>query len=347
MQAIIGADIHGSSKTPRKLSTFKKLIRQFTKLAIVYGTGKVIGLGDFFDKRWGTPVEVVLAFKEELEYAQSRGVTWVLLPGNHDIASKHDMGNTFLRVFDKLAYVVEEPEIIHLDNGGAIFLCPWRPSSELRQDLRAMAKEAVKLKSGPKVLMTHTPLREGMISRSNFQNKGLDISVADLMADAYDMVLMGDYHKKQQLAHNVWFLGSALTHTYGDVEPGGAYLLDLRAPVPHLKPVEFSEPLPQYRVWDMTHYRLEKELFLPTYDPNDYNLIKVPTHLEEAAEQLWPTAKVQAVVTREEERKLGRLKDTDPSNPSAVTLAFCKLRRWDDHHFKIGMEFIREAEEKL
>lgn len=344
MKLVLGADLHGSAKTRRKLATFKQLLRDFTQLAITYGTYKVLIAGDLFDKRFGLDPEVVIALAEELDYAESRGVTWLILPGNHDIFSKSNMAATLLRVFNKVAYVwADGPQVISLPQGGGLMLAPWRPIPKLKQDLASLAMAAAKLKDGPKVLITHTPLKEGFASASNYRVSDLDICVGDMFPDAYDLILLGDYHQEQQVGANAYYLGAPIQHNHGDINPGGAKLLDLTGKTPVIKKLKLPTDHPKYVTWDLTHIKREEDLVISNYNPDDYNRIRIDSSLADAAVAAYPTAQIQRVVTSGRLKTLGRMEGADPKNPGDVMLKYAKLKGWDDQRFGVGMEIVMEA----
>lgn len=343
MKLILTADLHGSSKTTRKLATFKQLLRDLTQLAVTYGTYRVCVLGDIYDARYGTPPEVVLAVHDELVYAHQRGVYWMLLPGNHDVASHVDMSKTLLRVYSKQAYVFDKPTTIELDNGGCLCIAPWRPIPELRRDLLELSRKAVKYIGGPRILFTHTPLKEGAVSRSNFTVRDLDISVQDMYPDAYDAIYIGDYHGAQMVGPNARYLGSPIQHGFGDGPSGGAYLLDLTGKTQVLQQMALPSWYPSYRIWDITGATVPDDLYIPDYNADDYNWIRVPFEMEGTAAKMYPTARIEGVSTRATERKLGRLGNVDPSKVDEVMLEFCKVRGWGDQQFALGMGIVREA----
>lgn len=314
-------------------------------LAISYGVYRVITLGDLFDHRFGgPPPEVVLTAMEELEYAQSRNVVWEILLGNHDIHSKADMSLSLTRTFSRLAVVVNEPKVVKLPGGGALFYAPWRPFSELKRDLLGLSKEAVKIR-GPKTLLCHTPLKEGSASASNFQSRDLDIAVRDMVPEVYDMVLLGDYHGTQKVGKNVWYLGSPIRHTHGDGPPGGMYLLDSTRAQPVLHRLELPSTYPDYCTYDLTYARGEDDLVLPGYNPDNYNRVRVPLELEAKAKKIWPSAAVRGVATVLTVKKLGRLGKADPNNKVEVMAEFCAIKGWgDEAHQRVGLELLRKAE---
>lgn len=336
---IIAADLHGSAKTPKKLKTFQTTLRGLTMLAITYGNRMVVVAGDIFDDRYNTPPSVVLVLLEELNWALDRGVKWVLLPGNHDIASKSQYSHTLLRTFERHATVITQPIIIRADSGALMFFAPWRKPRDLQADLDMLAFQAATLVGSPKVLITHTAIKEGSLGASDFQAES-GIKTEDLHPEAYDLVLVGDYHREQQLADNVWYLGSVTEQTYGDRDPGGAHVLDCRGETPVYKSLEFPLPLPRYVSYDFSSARSRTEMVVPEYNMKDYVRISAPPSLVDEAASMWPTAEIREVVTKEHLEKACRFDLPLDSSPSVVFDAFCQGKDLPSEDVAVGRDIL-------
>lgn len=217
--------------------------------------------GDIVHSRRGLTPAVVLAAYEAVRALAASHDHVVVIPGNHDYPSKTagDAPNavTILReVFDpnrldpKLANVTVavQPMVVTLGGSWAFHLLPWQHD---KAALAAAAEDlSAAVRRGPgrrHVLLSHfapegVELTDGVFAR----NFGLPLGA--VCADAYDLVLLGDIHRRQQLADNAWMIGAAMQHTRNEamLETGALdFAVSIHAPAvagPILVPTPLTCP---------------------------------------------------------------------------------------------------------
>ncbi len=225
MRFLVCGDIHARNKPEGALTTYRRLVRAISAKAIAEGCQFVFFAGDLIHEKHCVLVEMLIYLYEEFAWARARGVTWVLMPGNHDIPAKHKPTVTILHLFRHVARVYTSRAKLKGD-GWSIYLNPWRLPEQFKAQCKDLAQMA-RMDDAPfKIHLAHIGLAEGQMSPSNTYRVASAIRVADLMPQHYDMTLCADYHTTQQLHDKVWYMGAPIAHIHGDVPGQGVWLVD-------------------------------------------------------------------------------------------------------------------------
>lgn len=348
VKAILLSDVHGSGASEKKLRIFRDVLQEATAAAKRLGCEWVIVAGDMFHKRFGVEPLVQVVLAEEIMQAREEGVYWCILLGNHDIHSKTDTSVSVLRMHDilKSCTIVSEPRVVKCEGGGTLFLAPWEPTEKLHKSYRWLAKRALHY-DRPRILISHVALKEGAVTRSGITVSSVGTSLQDFCPDVYDMILLGDNHAKQVLSEKplTMYLGSVVSHSFGDYRPGGMYLLDTAKR--KLSSVPFGRKIPQYRVWDLSKARTERDLVLPGLDPDDYHRIHIPPMLEYAAAEMYPPAEGYVLVTEFDPKAVlpggRRLDATTSSDPISRLAQYHELHPLSDEAMTKAMHYLKEV----
>lgn len=225
MRVLACADIHARNKPEGALSTYRRLMRAITQTAIANDCKVVIHAGDLIHEKHATLVDLIIMLFQELHWARSKGVSWVLFPGNHDIPAKHRPMQSILYVFCKVAYIYLSPKKLS-GKGWSYYLNPWRLPEEFKRNSKELAKLA-KIDNNPfKVQFGHIGLAEGVMSPSNSYRAPSAVRVPDLYPGEYSMTLLGDYHSTQELHQRLYYMGAPIAHMQGDVSNQGVWIID-------------------------------------------------------------------------------------------------------------------------
>jgi DNA repair exonuclease SbcCD nuclease subunit len=172
---------------------------------------KVLINGDVFEDTTYIEVEVFDGVYRKLEMLHEAGIHTVLNIGNHDVSRVSGQSGQrilhSLRAFRKVAQVVERPTLVwnHLQ------VVPWMPSPDsIKEAIRNCDVSKTKslvghfgvqgAKTGPKGYLVRNPIK-----------------LEDLRPCEWGLVLLSDYHTRQRLAKNVFYLGSPLQHSFSEV----------------------------------------------------------------------------------------------------------------------------------
>lgn len=172
-------------------------------------------LGDVFHVRGRLYAREFVEFWSVLQRHNLADLNIYIIAGNHDYLSKAS---------DETALKVLPVNV--LANGGVgtvsyphreVCFIPWRTTEEqLKSKDNKIPKGAI--------VVGHLAIKGGEVgSAEHIMEEGIDPKI---FKDA-GIVLLGHYHKRQQITDNVHFVGSLVPHDFGDIgEEGGFAVLD-------------------------------------------------------------------------------------------------------------------------
>lgn len=168
---------------------------------------KFIVAGDLLHVRKDIPTvaldlvsEVFQEFKDKLEI--------VLLVGNHDL--NVNSYHTGLRAFRGSCRVIASPQVV---DGIGYF--PWTDDQETASKVfrKLMDKGATRI-------VGHMGISGAKIGPSSFEVPG-HIELETIKGlDALEWIVLGHYHKHQNVRGNIWYVGSPLQHDRGERNDG-------------------------------------------------------------------------------------------------------------------------------
>jgi DNA repair exonuclease SbcCD nuclease subunit len=218
------------------LHVFDVLLKEAQKRGIT----KILINGDLFEENSYIDIEVFDATCRKIQMLHKAGMEICINMGNHDVSRQsgrhvlHSLG-----AFRPIAKIVEEPTLVWQH----IFVVPWSPSAD-------KIKEAIKSCRATKEtsLVGHFGVYGAKTGPKGYIPKNA-ITVMDLKADKFGLVLLSDYHTRQRLADNVYYLGSPLQHSFGEIHRPCIWSVSLdREKVFTTERVYTS--FPQFRNWD-------------------------------------------------------------------------------------------------
>jgi hypothetical protein len=169
--------------------------------ALRFGDPCVGCLGDFWNLRYKVDVKIQNAVRDELLRWLDAGLTFYVLPGNHDQVDVH--GRNAMEVFDRLSHDGSGPNVL-------VFTEPTWTSEGLWVPYRKYYKDVVAALESPRpaygcanVLWMHNGIKDAWMNDHARDTKGLPLS----MFENFDAVILGHYHKRQTLG-NAYYVGS-------------------------------------------------------------------------------------------------------------------------------------------
>jgi DNA repair exonuclease SbcCD nuclease subunit len=223
-----------------RLANCLKVLKFIREKALERGISKVLLNGDILEECDFIDVETFNGVYNELEKSQDAGIETVINLGNHDVHG--EFGGRIqhaLRAFRKVATVVEEPIKIW----GYLFVVPWMSSPDLIKtaigDLEISKNDSLALHygvqgavTGPKNYLVRNP-----------------IHLKDIRSKEFALTLLSDYHTSQRLQRNppVWYLGSPIQHTFGEIHKPCVWEIFLRGDGGKPKLTRHFTNFPQFR----------------------------------------------------------------------------------------------------
>ena len=169
---------------------------------------KILLNGDVFEDNSYIDVEVFDATYRRLEALHEAGMEMVINLGNHDISRQSGRRILHaLRAFRKIATIVEKPTLVW----DYLFVVPWDSSPD-------RIKEAIRSCKNPedKILVGHFGVQGATTGPNSYLARN-PIKLRDVRYSEFRFVILSDYHTRQRLARNCYYLGSPIQHTFGEI----------------------------------------------------------------------------------------------------------------------------------
>ena len=196
--------IEDQSNLPERLHSIKSAIYEVAEYCLANGI-KVIVIGG--DTLHGKSVIYAIAQEIMLQYFHDfMDLNFIVLDGNHDLSGKGTDVVSALRPLEHIPNVnwVKFSETAYLQNEG-ILIVPY--STNLTNIIK---------NNKARILISHFGLSEAIL------NSGIsvvsDVSLSDLRG-RYELVLLGHYHKPQEIIQNnikLYYVGSPIQLDWGE-----------------------------------------------------------------------------------------------------------------------------------
>ena len=336
MRFIWGVDYHLKST---RLDIGIRLLQATTKAALKHRCSHIIIGGDLIDERHGMRIEVLQALYQEMERSRKKGVTWVWLRGNHEIGVKSEPHKTVMTLFAGVCHSLVEPAIWELPDV-VLFFLPWYLPQQYILLASSLASTSRSYGSKLKVLLSHVGLDEGKASPSNmYVNQA--VRLRDLHEDAYDRVLLGDYHVRQWLSDRTLYGGVPISHCHGDDTSNGVWLVDTQNN--SLEAIALEDKFPRHLTWQVPD---PNKSILFGYDPQDYNRIVIPRDYKNVFAALYPSAQFQFIGEEPDgtDRRLASVEQK--GSPEAIWHEFVKLKTLPSQQQELGLQILQEVSKR-
>ena len=264
---------------------FNFLLKQCEKLRI----NKALINGDVFEDCGVIETEVYDAVYCGIERLHSHGIDTAINIGNHDISRVFDNGVLHaLRPFRKVAQVIEKPRLVW----GCLWVVPWM------QNIEKLKKAILDGVGKAECLVLHCGVQGARTGPNSILVKNA-LQLDDVKPKSFRLVLLSDYHTQQYLRKNVFYLGSPLQHSFGEVHRPAIWSIKLNESGFSAEPIYTN--LPRFRRVD---YSNAQQMF--EKHEGDYFRVHVPigkrVH-EEELEQLAKTYHCQIQLVHEAGQK--------------------------------------------
>jgi DNA repair exonuclease SbcCD nuclease subunit len=221
---------------------------------------KVIFAGDLFNRRLLVPSDVLYLTSMIIS---SYKIPIYLLVGNHDMFGGIP-AQTVLEVFKHMNHVsvVNSTCQIYAQPDVHITLVPYgEPIPTASTELPESAFQ---------ILVTHYGIHEAKLGPSNYRMES-DLTVKQIKEFGYTLSLFGHIHKPQALADNVIVLGSAMAHSFHEIdEEKYFYIFDCK----EKKLVKYPTNAPKFLVHEVWS---EEDFWDINTEDGNYHRINIMT----------------------------------------------------------------------
>jgi len=244
-------------------------------------------LGDIFDNRRAVDSVVLdVVSKRIIENLTHAFEHLYIVAGNHDLSDTGEL-STPLNAYS----FVDKIDVITQPKSDVIFtgekhntkvrvgFIPWtKDTNDIIDAVDTFVEEKVQY------VFAHLGMSEGTVGPSHLEVPQ-DLRVKDLSPEKFRQVILAHYHNHQQVAENVWYVGSPLQHDFGERNNAvGAMVLDLEK-----GKVDFIENDFSPRFVLVTSRKDAKKA-----KDNDY--VKVVSSTKEEADELFGEVKSKLVI---------------------------------------------------
>lgn len=176
----------------------------------------VIG-GDLWTNRAAQTLPVLLAVRSAIIKATSKDIEVIIAEGNHDLIDQESLlGYSHIFTDYPKVTVVSDFIIEELEDGLALVTMSYFPENGGFLSLLEEVKNSVNPQNT--ILYIHEGIN-GALSKSTD-----DELPAEVFSD-FRKVLVGHYHDRTQVKHNIFYIGASRQHNFGEDEEKGYTIL--------------------------------------------------------------------------------------------------------------------------
>lgn len=313
---VISADFHLNDDTPEDLGYGKRLLDDAGALALASNCKYVTIAGDILHHKHKLSINILVTVYETLERWKQRGVTFILLRGNHDCPDLNNPEMTPLRLFASVATVVSTTRVVE-EADYVLALVPWFPAERYIKEVATAAKICMNINK-PRILISHISLKEGKVSPSNVK-LSTPVRAEHLLPGIWTGgVYLGDYHAAQTIGKNIHYLGAPRPTTFGDFDCLGMWLMCATS--------KTLLPLPS-RYPAFVTYRIDTKNDLPlkNWDNRNRNRIYLPSRLVQHVALHYPSANL-ILLDEEKIAPKNRMEGASKLNPLHVALRWREMK---------------------
>lgn len=191
------------------------IYKQFIKTILDRGLDTACFIGDFFTSREAQPLDVLDAAHQIFDMFQENGIELIGIPGNHDKVSLTSP-RSYLDIFRDKFVLIRDLHNTTI-NGIDVGFIPYYKESII-SNLQAKHK----YKSKVDLCLTHLAINGVKNNDGSQVDDGLDTN----MFKQAKLTLVGHYHNRSSLPHNIHYIGSAYQKDFGEDDKKGFVLVN-------------------------------------------------------------------------------------------------------------------------
>lgn len=214
--ALLINDIHVSKDN---IAEFQMNWDEALEICESQGISSIIVGGDMWHSRSAQSLDILMAVRNAVIKATSKGLELTIAEGNHDkIDQESLLGYSHLFSEYPNVYVVDDYTIIDISDDVVLYVVSYFPENgSFANRIQALSE---KLESDKKnILYIHEGIRGGLATAS-------DDELPASLFSKFDTTLVGHYHNRQKVANtNIEYIGSSRQHNFGEDEEKGYTIL--------------------------------------------------------------------------------------------------------------------------
>ena len=222
MRAIFASDLHAHTWRPyasvdskgrnTRLMDLIDVVGQIVDMAVERKVSDVFVGGDVFHVKRHVPVQAAVLMYEAFANGKDRGVTWHIIPGNHDTVVGDTGAETTPLILQDVARVYQGPQV---DKSRRFVFVPWGDQEKVKLFLKDLRGEW-------DLLLYHGETDGAYVGPTDYPLPlSSRISLKDLRPEIFRLVMMGHLHRRQRVGgskSNAWYIGNPLPKDAGERE---------------------------------------------------------------------------------------------------------------------------------
>ena len=317
-----------------RLSLYEKSLWFVWEYCKLNGINIWTDAGDFFHSRESISLPVLdLVGKTFNEFEKKEGISGKIfkyfLKGNHDTYNKS--GNiTSLNILSQYGKVINEQCIINVDVFGmkTVNFIPWNETINFVDVVNKNGK-------------TNLIIGHRMLSGAKTHNQILDGELLENLNNSmFDCALIGHVHEHQKIRDKVYYIGSLISHNFGDKDKKGFLVYDFDTKMFEFVENPYSPKYIQLKIETLEQFEQIKEE-LKKDNCNFYD-IKFELKKGEKRPEFECLQNVKISVIKESNSE-NRLKGANLLTPEVLLEKFKEMENISEEVFNVGRETLIEC----
>lgn len=222
----VSASLYGREvQTTDRVIDQLKALNQVFKIAAENDACLIFG-GDFYHKRVSVHTAIYNLGIRAVDYNMKKypNLELYMLVGNHDMTTNQMGCPNSLEPFNLIdrVHVVSRPKNCSVGDTQISFLPYGENINEMKEWLTKLIQVPA---MNHNILVAHIGVDGASTGNYSHRLSGA-FSLDDLHPHAYDYVLLGHYHKRQNLRENVLYGGNLIPTDFSDMQDKGVHLID-------------------------------------------------------------------------------------------------------------------------
>lgn len=222
---------HNGKKTNSRLINLANAMIEAREYCVENDIDTVIIAGDISHNRSAVPTVVQNVEYKVLESFKLKGITLIIIKGNHDCVDNSDYSEHSLVTFQNIAKIIDKPTTI-LRNGTQILCIPFSPNKSIITSAINTFNPLVSTDAN--IIVAHLGVTGGVTGKNSYvladQYTAEELRYED---DDIDLVVLGHYHKPQIVPgtdKKMFYAGSPLQNNFNDEgENHGFWIFDTKS----------------------------------------------------------------------------------------------------------------------
>lgn len=208
--------------TARNISLQEIIYEEVLEYCSKHNISVVGHIGDIFTSRESQRLDILLSFRKIIQSYESLDVQIYAIAGNHD-KTDQSVEESYLDIFENDCFRVQRGnnDFLQLEEGINLFFLPYFSSEEYIKRLKWQVKKVQSLSKDRNILITHQAIN----GVRNNDGTLVEDHCSQSLFEHFDLVFVGHYHNRQQLSNNIFYIGSAFQHNYGEDNAKGFVVL--------------------------------------------------------------------------------------------------------------------------